>query len=81
MQKTYEERLHDVNEKIAVQYQQIKKAKDTIKELKVTRTKLEKKIEHQKIEELTSYLKKQGITSIEELEEYITNDNSEKNEE
>ena len=79
MNKTNEDRLHDINEKIAIQYQTIEKAKQTIKELKKFREKIEKKIEEKKIKELTVYLKKQGITSIDELENLFSSDLSETN--
>lgn len=81
MNKTDNDKLHDINEKIASQYQVIEKAKTTIKELKKARDKLEKKIEEKNVKELTVYLKKQGITSITELENLISSDYSETNEE
>ncbi len=64
MPKTLEERLHQVNENIAVQYQNIEKAKLKIKELKLQRCKIEKQIEKDKMLELTAFLKKEGITSV-----------------
>lgn len=81
MQKNDTERLQDINEKIALQYQLIEKAKNTIKDLKKSRDRLEKKIENKKVQELTAYLKKQGITSIDEFESLLSNDLSETQEE
>ncbi len=67
MPKTLEERLHQVNENIAVQYQNIEKAKLKIKELKSQRCKIEKRIEKDKMLELTAFLKKEGVTSVDDF--------------
>lgn len=67
MPKTYEERINQINENIATLYQSIANAKEKIKDLKSKRTIYEKKIEKQNLEELTVFLKKQGIKSIDDI--------------
>lgn len=52
----------------------INKAKEEIKALKVQRTKLEQKIQENKLIELTDYLKKQGIVSVDDFENLFSND-------
>lgn len=74
MAKTNEEKLHKINEQIAHNYENINKAKEEIKALKVQRTKLEQKIQENKLIELTDYLKKQGIVSVDDFENLFSND-------
>ena len=74
MAKTNEEKLHKINEQIAHNYEKINKAKEEIKALKVQRTKLEQKIQENKLIELTDYLKKQGIVSVDDFENLFSND-------
>lgn len=74
MAKTNEEKLQKINEQIAHNYEKINKAKEEIKALKVQRTKLEQKIQENKLIELTDYLKKQGIVSVDDFENLFSND-------
>ena len=64
---TYEERIHQINENIAKLYQSIANAKEKIKDLKSKRSIYEKRIEKQNLEELTVFLKKQGIKSVDDI--------------
>lgn len=74
MAKTNEDKLHKINEQIAHNYEKINKAKEEIKALKAQRTKLEQKIQDNKLIELTYYLKKQGIVSVDDFENLFSND-------
>lgn len=76
MAKTLEEKLHKINEQIALNYERINKAKEEIKALKVQRTKFEKIIQDTQLNELTEYLKKQGIVSIDDFENLFSNDST-----
>ena len=71
MAKSLEERLHICNESIAKEYQTIEKAKGKIKELKSQRSKIENQIEKEKLIQLTAFLKKQGITSVDDFQSLL----------
>ncbi|MGN1126862.1 MAG: hypothetical protein ACI4RI_05420 [Ruminococcus sp.] len=71
MAKSLEERLHICNENFAKEYQTIEKAKGKIKELKSQRSKIENQIEKEKLIQLTAFLKKQGITSVDDFQSLL----------
>ena len=71
MAKSLEERLHICNEIIAKEYQTIEKAKGKIKDLKSQRSKIENQIEKEKLIQLTAFLKKQGITSVDDFQSLL----------
>lgn len=71
MAKSLEERLHICNGNIAKEYQTIEKAKGKIKELKSQRSKIENQIEKEKLIQLTAFLKKQGITSVDDFQSLL----------
>lgn len=76
MAKTLEEKLHKINEQIAHNYEKINKAKEEIKALKIQRSKLEQKIKETQLRDLTEYLKKQGIVSVDDFENLFSNDST-----
>lgn len=76
MAKTNEEKLHKINEQIAHNYEKINKAKEEIKTLKIQRNKLEQKIKETQLKDLTEYLKKQGIVSVDDFENLFSNDST-----
>lgn len=76
MAKTNEEKLHKINEQIAHNYEKINKAKEEIKALKIQRNKLEQKIKETQLRDLTEYLKKQGIVSVDDFENLFSNDST-----
>lgn len=76
MAKTNEEKLHKINEQIAHNYEKINKAKEEIKVLKNQRSKLEQKIKETQLKDLTEYLKKQGIVSVDDFENLFSNDST-----
>ena len=71
MAKSLEERVRICNENIAKEYQTIEKAKGKIKELKSQRSKIENQIEKEKLIQLTAFLKKQGITSVDDFQSLL----------
>ena len=76
MAKTNEEKLHKINEQIAHNYEKINKAKEEIKALKIQRNKLAQTIKETQLRDLTEYLKKQGIVSVDDFENLFSNDST-----